>query len=544
MSTGVPANDPSASARAALARGDWEQARAGFEAVVARAPDPAAFEGLATACSMLADGDAALAARERAYALYRERNAPVDAARTAIWLAIDSLDFRYEAAIANGWIQRANRLLEGTPPGEELGLVRLLEGHLALMADNDLATALARAAEGRAIADATGSADLEALSLGLEGLARVSEGDLRRGMPLVDEAAAAALGGELRELAAIGQSCCYLIHACERVRDFDRAAQWCARVRAFCERWRYTTLFTVCRTQYASVLMHRGEWSAAEKELNAALSELQATRPAAAAPGIVRLAELRRRQGRYDEAARLFESVRGHRMAVLGRGELALDRGDAATALDLARQALRRIPETSRTERVAGLDLQARAAGALGDASAGEAAAAELEAIAAAIDTEPLRATAARARGLALAPRDPDGARRSLEDAAAQFEHASMPFEAAHAQRALARVFADAGLAAAARAASGEAAAILARLGAVGPAPETGVGSMPGSPLTPRELEILKLVADGLADKEMAERLHLSSHTIHRHVSNILTKLGLPSRAAAVAHAARLGLLD
>jgi ATP/maltotriose-dependent transcriptional regulator MalT len=538
--------NPGDSARAALARGDWEQARAGFEALLAHAGDPAAFEGLATACSMLADGDAALAARERAYALYRERGEPLAAARTAIWLAIDSLDFRYEAAVANGWIQRANRLLEGTPPGVELGMLRVLEGHLALMADNDLATALARAADGRTIADATGSADLEALSLGLEGLARVSEGDLRRGMPLVDEAAAAALGGELRELAVIGQSCCYLIHACERVRDFDRAAQWCARVRAFCERWRYTTLFTVCRTQYAAVLMYRGEWAAAEAELSAALRELQATRPAAAAPGIVRMAELRRRQGRYDEASALFESVRGHRMTVLGRGELALDRGDARGALDLAEQALRRIPPASRTERVAGLDLQSRAAGALGDAAAGDAAATELEAIAAAIDTEPLRATAALARGLAEATRDPEQARRWLEDAAAQFEHASMPFEAAHAQRALARVHADAGRGAAARAASGEAAAILARLGAVRPAPagQDGSRSEAPSPLTTREREILRLVADGLADKEMADRLHLSSHTIHRHVSNILTKLGLPSRAAAVAHATRLGLLD
>src|SRR5262249_2480074 len=148
----------------------------------------------------------------------------------------------------NGWIQRAARLLEGGAPSEERGMVRLLEGHLALMADNDLETARRRAAEGHEIARLTGSREVEGLSLGLEGLARVSEGDVTQGMRLLDEAAAAALGGEVKDLMAVGQSCCYLIHACERVRDFERAGQWCERVQEFCRRWRQVSMLTVCRT--------------------------------------------------------------------------------------------------------------------------------------------------------------------------------------------------------------------------------------------------------------------------------------------------------
>lgn len=130
-----------------------------------------------------------------------------------------------------------------------------------------------------------------------------------------------------------------------------------------------------------------------------------------------------------------------------------------------------------------------------------------------------------------------------------------MPFEAAHAQLALARVLASEDRAAAARAASEHAAAIFRRLGAGAqpdPAAERG-GATPArsvsdastsAPLTARERDVLKLVAAGLADKEIADRLGLSPHTIHRHVSNILARLDLPSRSAAVAHAARLGLLD
>jgi ATP/maltotriose-dependent transcriptional regulator MalT len=294
--------------------------------------------------------------------------------------------------------------------------------------------------------------------------------------------------------------------------------------------------------------MHRGDWPAAEAELLAALNELRANRPAAIAPAIVRLAELRRRQGRRDEAAKLFESARTHRMSLLGRGELALDSGDARGARDLADQALRRIPVTSRTERVGALDLLARASVALGDHAAAAAAAGELESIAAAIDTDPLRALALRARGLSLSESDRAHARQLLEDAADLFERASMPFEAAFAQLALARVLARENHSAAARAASRHAAAIYERLGvAIGPQAtdeRSPHAEFERSPLTMREREVLRLVADGFADKEIAARLHLSPHTIHRHVSNILTKLDLPSRSAAVAHAAKLRLLD
>ena len=61
--------------------------------------------------------------------------------------------------------------------------------------------------------------------------------------------------------------------------------------------------------------------------------------------------------------------------------------------------------------------------------------------------------------------------------------------------------------------------------------------------LTPRELEVLRLVARGMSDKEIATNLGLSAHTVHRHLSNILTRLNVPSRAAAVAYAARNDLI-
>jgi DNA-binding NarL/FixJ family response regulator len=70
-----------------------------------------------------------------------------------------------------------------------------------------------------------------------------------------------------------------------------------------------------------------------------------------------------------------------------------------------------------------------------------------------------------------------------------------------------------------------------------------GRPSPPIPPLTERELEVLRLAAQGLTDKEIAARLHRSEHTIHRHLANILGKLDLPSRTAAVAYALRQGVL-
>ena len=165
----------------------------------------------------------------------------------------------------------------------------------------------------------------------------------------------------------IGLSCCYLIAACERVRDYDRALQWCARLKVFCERWGLRPLFAVCRTQYASICMWRGTWLEAEAELTAATSELAASRPAMTADGLVRLAELRRRQGRLVEAAEMFDQAESHSLALLGRAQLAFDRDDAAGAAELAARYMRRVPAQNRTARAEGLEVLVRALVATGD---------------------------------------------------------------------------------------------------------------------------------------------------------------------------------
>jgi ATP/maltotriose-dependent transcriptional regulator MalT len=549
--------------RAALARGEWKEARARFERAVGLTKDsPEGWENLGMAAWWLEDYPAAIEARERAYRLYRQREDGRGSARMAFYLALDFADYKGDAVVAQGWVARGRRLLEGLPPSPELAMMLLLEGHQLLMSDNDTLLARKRAAEAIEIARAVGPPDAEVLGLAMEGLARVSEGDVAGGMRLLDEATVAALSGELTDLNIVGTACCYLIHACERVRDLERAAQWCERVQEFCRRWNFTAMFTVCRTQYASVLMLQGEWAKAEAELDAATDELRATRPAAISSGIIRLAELRRRQGRLDEAADLFDHVPHHRLSLIGRGEIALQRGRLDEARQCAAQYLRRFPKQTRSERIAGLDLSVRVEATAGRPEVAVGALQELCEAVEELGTDPLRATAIAAEGIvARAAGDPERARVCLEDAADLFERSGIPYEGAAARLELATLLAAQGHPDESRRHAERSRATFARLGAAGQegkalallAPTLEPSSGPdGAPpprraakglLTSREIEVLRLVARGLSDKQIAERLYLSQHTVHRHVSNVLTKLDVSSRAAAVARASGANIL-
>jgi hypothetical protein len=257
-------DDPLASGHAALARGAWEDARDCFERAIAREETAEALEGLGLAAYWLDDAALTRDARERAYRRYRHDGDRIGAARVALWLAWDANAFRGEPAVASGWVQRARRLLDGLPLAPEHGLVLIREGELALSIAHDPITARQRGAEAAAIARTLGNANLEAIALSLEGLALVNAGRIDDGMRLLDEATAVATAGEVTDLNAIGFACCRLIVGCERVRDFDRASQWCGRLRDLCTRWQLRSLLAVCRVQYASVLTWRGPCQEAE----------------------------------------------------------------------------------------------------------------------------------------------------------------------------------------------------------------------------------------------------------------------------------------
>jgi ATP/maltotriose-dependent transcriptional regulator MalT len=308
--------------------------------------------------------------------------------------------------------------------------------------------------------------------------------------------------------------------------------------------------------------MWRGTWLEAEQELMAATGELAASRPAMTADGPVRLAELRRRQGRLVEAASLFEQSEPHGLAALGRAELAFDRGDFRAAADQAERFLRRVASHNRTDRAAGLDLLVRALVGVRDMDGARTALAELQGIAQIVGTLPLKAAASFAAGcVAAAAGEANAARRSLEDAVDLFLRSAAPYELARARIELARVLGSLGqipdaVQEAQRAIAqlielkaeleiARARQVLDTLGRAESAHRASTDDADTSRagLTDREIEVLRLVAAGLSNQTIGARLFLSEHTVHRHVANIFSKLSVSSRAAAVAQAARRGLL-
>ena len=558
MGDELTVTDPLDAGWAALGEGDWERARASFEEALARAETPEALEGMGWVGHMLNDDRLTFDTRERAYRLYVQRGDKGSAARIAAWIGADCLLFRGEPAVCNGWLQRAHSLIDGVEAGVDHGWLAIHEGHIAVALEEDTAKARTLAARAVELGRRFGAPELEMLGLGLEGRALVSEGELEEGMRRLDEATTVALAGEAKLLYCVAWACCYLVSACERVRDYERAAQWCTRVGEFCGQHDIFLLNT-CRAHYASVLSWQGRWEEAERQLTAAVEGIQASRPPMIGDALARLGDLRRRQGRLTEAEDLFARSQTHSLSVLGRAALALDGGEPAEALELADRYLRRFPDPSRVERSAGLEVAIRALTRLGELERADEALVQLREIASQVRTRPLLAAVRASEGtLASARGDHDAARRSFEDALDLLAASDARHEAARVRLDLAAALSALGREDRARRELEVALATFQELGADGDSARVNAmlrklhrshatlspeaADTPLGELSNRELEVLTLVAEGLTNHGIAQRLVLSEHTVNRHVANILRKLKLPSRAAAASLAGRHGL--
>lgn len=524
----------------ALMHGAWADARDHFQAQLAQGESAWALIGLGIAARYQFDAGVALESHEAAFRLARETGDARAAGRAALELVIDCGLFRGPAE-AGGWLERATRVLDGVAPGPELGMLTYMRARFALVA-HDLATARTLAREGVELARLGGSIDGEMICLALEGLALVADGSIDDGMRRLDEATTAAVSGEIADAGIVEAVCCHLIDACRRVRDFDRAGEWCRRVEEIATRFDDTEMFATCRTLYGEMLVWQGKWGEAERTLRTVCREFAHVR-AKADDGLVRLAELRRRQGRPDDAAALLAEIAEPRIGAVVGAALALDRGDAHAAAAEAERFLRGVGERDRFERVRALELVVRARLALGDRADAEVAAQELEEVAAGAATKPLRAAALLARGRVEAEHDPELARASLEDAADLFAESGVRYEAAQAKLELAAILRALGREQAAGARERAGRSELAKLGVAVPA---AVARERGPELlTRREREVLALVAKGRSDDEIASELVLSIRTVEHHVASIYSKVGASgrtARAAATAYALSHGL--
>jgi DNA-binding NarL/FixJ family response regulator len=529
----------------ALAAGHWEQARDAFAAAVDVTDAPDALDGLSRALWWLRDGRGAVVIRERAYAGFRRDGQLARAARVALWLSREHALVFGNTAAANGWLSRAERLLRDVAPAAEHGWLSLARSERT----SDPAESARLATEAIAVAEAADDTDLELRALAQLGLAEVSLGHVDEGLVRLDEAMAAATAGEPTSLETFADVCCTLMLACDLAGDSERPQQWSAVLEDFVRKYDPVTLLAFCRTCCADVFAANGRIDSAEGELLAAIRELtEAGQRSRCAHPAARLAEIRVLQGRFDEAEQLLEGFEDEPEAVAAAVSLRIRRGEPEAAEELLR---RRLDDVGHSSLLAAPLLGQLVEACLAEDRIGDAraAAAWLARIADGSARERVDAMALLARArVAIAAGEPDGIellRRALNAYAAL----ALRLETARVRLELAKALSAESPAAAvdlARRARNEldglgasheadaAAALMRSLGAKGRA-----GPKTAGLLSRRELEVLRLLAEGLSNREIAERLFISPKTAEHHVSRIYAKLGVSTRAEAAAYAVR-----
>ena len=538
-------NEPFEIGHQALAIGEWEKAKECLEEALKIDPSPKVFEELAWACWWLNDASGVFEFRTKAYNLFLENGDKIGAARNACWLGVDYIEFKGEFAIASGWFKRAESLLEGLPESWEYGMMKILKARWAFMADKNSELALKLLDESLAFSKSRSYIDSEMLAEALKGFILVVEGKISEGMPLLDEATLLATTSEKTDLNLTTITCCFLIDACERIRDYERASQWCNNVKEICKKWRFKSMFANCKMKYAGVLILQGKWNEAEEELLSAISELKEFRPAQINACTVRMADLKRRQGKWNEAEKLLNQAESHPLKPLFHSALHFDKGDYKIALDLVQKYLRKISVKEKAERTVGIELLLRIYLKLGKIEEAHELLNELTDISESIDTLPLKAAFLSASGIyKSAIKEYETARQNLEDAIDIFDKIKLPFESSRNKIELSEVLIKLDRSAQAEGELNLAITKFKELGAEKDYEKAKYflknlyknnlidSSKNKYEFTGRELEILRLISEGKNNEEIAEKLFLSIRTIEKHLTNIYSKMGISGKSA------------
>ena len=397
-----------------------------------------------------------------------------------------------------------------------------------------------------ACAERFADGDLLAMSLHVEGLLLLDTGRYADGLARMDEAMALILAGDISPYFT-GIVYCALIQACLELSDIRRAGDWSDAAGVWCEALPPEAPFVgFCRVNRAEVERIRGVWPKAEAEAARAAEELATVDPAAAGLAQYQIGEIHRRMG--DVAGAAIAYGRAHELGADPQPGLALLRlaqGDAAVAAAALRTAL--ASNTSGPRRAFVLVACVEVALATGDEAGAGAAADELRSIAEAIGVRSLHAAAAAADGaVLLAGGDSAGAADRLRTAVSLGQDIRTPYETAHARALYGQALRAQGDTEGAQL---ELAAALVAFDHLGAEPDSaavrrfldGPGDLPGG-LTPREVEVLRLISAGKTNRDVAVELVISEHTVARHLQNMYAKLGVSSRAAATAFAFEHGL--
>ncbi len=529
--------------REALSVGEWEKAKDLLEKALISNESAEVYEELAWAYWWLNDAARVFDLRTKAYNLFLKENDKLGASRTSCWIGLDYIEFKGEFAVASGWFQRADRLLEGLPDSAELAMIKLLKARWSFQVEKNSEQAFRLIDESLKISKKLDNIDGEMLAEALKGFILVVEGKVSEGMPLLDDATLLAMTSEKGDIKFTTITCCYLIDACERIRDYERASQWCSNVKEICKRWKYKAMFANCRMKYAGVLMWKGDWEEAEEELLSASTELQKLRPVQVNACTVRLADLKRRKGDWEGAERLLGKVESHPLVHLYSAYLCYDKGEYEKALSLAERYLRRFSPGEKAEKTPVLEILVRIYAKLGSTDEARKMLNELRDISESINTAPMKAALLSSEGnFNLAVNNYQSAKENLEDAVDIYDRISAPFEAARCRVNLAEALVNLKYYVQAEAELNSAENSFKKLGAEKDLEKIthtlknlykrNAGIQSEYEFTGRELEVLRLIAGGKNNEEIADQLFLSIRTVEKHLTNIYSKMGISGKSA------------
>ncbi len=532
--------------REAFARRAWGDAHAMLGDAGPLAPDD--LERLAIAAHLVGRDEESAQAWARAHYEWVRLGDGEHAARCAFWLGFGLL-LRGEVAQAGGWLARGERLVEQAGlDGAGRGLL-LLPEFLVTLDGGDHARASELAAELAGIADRVGDPDLLAFGLLVRGQSALAAGEFSRALKLLDEAMVAVTTAEVSPIAT-GIVYCAVIEACMGLGDLRRATEWTEALQRWCASQPDMVPYRGhCLVHRSQILQAAGAWAEAVVEAERARQRLSDPLHPALGLALYQQGELHRLRGELTEAERVYRAASEQgREPTPGFALLRLAQGSVEPAV----AAIRRMVGESQGRRTRPVVLAAAVEVLLGadEIEAARAVGTELAEVAEAVDNALLRAAADYAAGtVSLADGDAPAALAALRRACAGWRELEMPYDAARARVQIAvacRLLGDAD------AADLELAAARATFERLGARPDlarvTALTRSPGpqrpAALTDRECEVLRLVAAGRTNRQIATGLRISEHTVARHMQNIFAKLDLPSRAAATAYAYEHGLIS
>ncbi|HEX5086708.1 MAG TPA: LuxR C-terminal-related transcriptional regulator [Nocardioides sp.] len=531
--------DDLARAREAFERREWISAYSALADLDSETLDAEDLSRLATSAYLLGHRNDCVQALQRAHQASLEQGDPLGAARAAGRLAM-VLIAAGETAVGGGWVRRCQRLLddvEGDVVERGYLAIHLMYPHIGA-GDYDAARDLAVqvADYGHRFADA----DLMAMGLMAQGRMEMYLGRVPEGLAMLDEAMVGVATGEVSPLVA-GDVYCSLIEACQEVSDFGRAAEWTSALTAWVDDQPGLVPYTgQCAVHRGQILRVHGELAAALEELERAVERyLSAGTPAPAGLALKERGDILVIRGELDAAREAYEralALGGDPQPGLAMLWLAAGRTD--TALTALRRLLADPLDAVHRSRLLPPAIDALVAtGGLDEAAP---LVEELDEIARSFGCAALRAWAAYAGGaLRVARGDASGGLHQGRAALAAWQLLDAPYEASRCRVLIGRALGALGDPESAQVELATARQCFSELGAVPAEREVAALLSPSRPdgLTEREVEVLRLVASGRTNPEIAAVLFLSEKTVARHLSNIFVKVDVSSRTAAAAYA-------